>query len=545
MRHTKCAAMTRLGRVAVLSALSVTVAAGWSAAAQAIPAQPPDVNLRPMLAPVPEPPLDELEPTVASQLLAARGTFDTLYTGREVDTLRLADGYGALGRLYHAYGLLTVAEICYANARLLAPGEFSWVYLLAELQERQGRLDEATASYEAARRVRSDYPPAAVRLGRLYLQANRLEEARTQFEAATGPIETAGAAVAGLGEVALAERRYADAVTQFETALALVPRATRLHYQMAMAYRGLGELDSARAQLAQAGGAGVRPVDPLLDELRELLRGERVQALVGRLAYGAGDAAGAVIAFRGAVEAAPESAGARINLATALAQAGEREQALAELREALAIDPTNSTARFNLGLLLASGGDPEEGLEYLEAAVGAAPDDLPARQAYARALLDVGRVAEAEAEYRVLIEGDSADERAVMGLADAQSRQGRYAAAVTALTRHLEARPESEAAANALGRLLAAAPDSSVRDGARALELGLSLYERRPVVAHGETIAMALAELGRCDEAAARQQELLAAAERANVVDLASALQSELDRYMAGPPCRPPVAGPR
>ncbi len=133
----------------------------------------------------------------------------------------------------------------------------------------------------------------------------------------------------------------------------------------------------------------------------------------------------------------------------------------------------------------------------------------------------------------------------MVGLADVLSRQGEYGEAVAALERGLEALPDGEAAANALGRLLAAAPDSTVRDGTRALELALSLYQRRPVVAHGETVAMALAELGRCDEAAARQQELLAVAERANAVELAAELQEALALYTAGPPCRPPVAGTR
>ena len=123
----------------------------------------------------------------------------------------------------------------------------------------------------------------------------------------------------------------------------------------------------------------------------------------------------------------------------------------------------------------------------------------------------------------------------MVGLADVLSRQGEYGEAVAALERGLEALPDGEAAA----------PDSTVRDGTRALELALSLYQRRPVVARGETVAMALAELGRCDEAAARQQELLAVAERANAVELAAELQEALALYTAGPPCRPPVAGTR
>jgi hypothetical protein len=49
--------------------------------------------------------------------------------------------------------------------------------------------------------------------------------------------------------------------------------------------------------------------------------------------------------------------------------------------------------------------------------------------------------------------------------------------------------------------VLAAAPDASVRDGARALDLARSLVERETTIDHVETLAMALAELGRFDDA--------------------------------------------
>ena len=53
--------------------------------------------------------------------------------------------------------------------------------------------------------------------------------------------------------------------------LAIVPAANRIHYSLAMSYRGLGELEKAKANLALQGTVGVRRPDPLIEELPELI----------------------------------------------------------------------------------------------------------------------------------------------------------------------------------------------------------------------------------------------------------------------------------
>ena len=97
--------------------------------------------------------------------------------------------------------------------------------------------------------------------------------------------------------------------------------------------------------------------------------------------------------------------------------------------------------------------------------------------------------------------------------------------------------PDQGLIAHALARLLAASPDAGVRDGEHALRLASSVAAVAPTVRHLETLALAYAELGRCQEAAATQRRLLGAA------DEVEGLRADLARYEAGPPCRPPVAG--
>ena len=67
---------------------------------------------------------------------------------------------------------------------------------------------------------------------------------------------------------------------------------------------------------------------------------------------------------------------------------------------------------------------------------------------------------------------------------------------------------------HALARLLATCPDHSVRDGERATRLAEQVMNRQLTLQHAETMAMALAEVGRFDEALALQNRVLDQARR-------------------------------
>ena len=118
--------------------------------------------------------------------------------------------------------------------------------------------------------MRPDYVVVPVNLGNIFLELNRLQEATERFRAALAIDENNPTAHYGLGQVALSKRNYAEAVDHFEKTLAPLPRADRIHYSLAMAYRGLGEAEKAKVHLAQQGLVGMRVSDPLVDS-RSLL----------------------------------------------------------------------------------------------------------------------------------------------------------------------------------------------------------------------------------------------------------------------------------
>jgi tetratricopeptide (TPR) repeat protein len=125
-----------------------------------------------------------------------------------------------------------------------------------------------------------------------------------------------------------------------------------------------------------------------------------------------------------------------------------------------------------------------------------------------------------------------------------------YAMALVGLKRYREARdrladgmkahPDRTQFGRALARLLAAAPDRSVRDGEAALALVNDLLKKEQSADLGETMAMALAEVGQYDNAAAVQRNVIEAAERAGHTELAGRMRANLRLYEDGSPSRMP-----
>lgn len=285
---------------------------------------------------------------------------------------------------------------------------------------------------------------------------------------------------------------------------------------------------------------GVRPDDPVLDGLESLRTGERARLESGKRAYNAGRFADAAEEFRGALKARPESVEARINLAATLARQGDASGAITEIREAVERAPTNATARFNLGLLLAAGGSTREAMDHLAAATAARPRDGEAHRELARLLRDAGRYDEALQEYGKAVESTPSDEGARLGRAETLVRTGKYKEARELLEKDLEVLPQSGLLAQGLARLLAACPDVSIRNGARALELGLALWSAQQAVPHAETVALAWAELGRCDEAARWERTAIDTAQKAGFPEQAMGeMKKVAERFGSGGACRP------
>jgi tetratricopeptide (TPR) repeat protein len=172
-------------------------------------------------------------------------------------------------------------------------------------------------------------------------------------------------------------------------------------------------------------------------------------------------------------------------------------------RLALEIDPLNADAHFELGELLSATGQLVESLTHYDRSIEIRPAHGVSRLRYATVLMRLERYAEAKASLEVWRSGFPNDRRS----------------------------------GNALARLLAAAPDRTLRDGPRSLTLAAEVFESERVPPYAETLAMALAEVGRFGDAVELQRRVLAEARRLGQEEHSSRLVQNLDRYESGQVC--------
>lgn len=485
------------------------------------------------------PDLPKLEVDVREQLASLQNSLAATVKNPATTEATLSEAYGTMGQIYQAYSLVLPAQECYLNASRLSPKDFRWIYLLGRLDQEEGRADEAVARYLIARSLRPEYVALSVNLGNTLLQLNRAEEAKESFRAALRIEPSNAAANYGLGQAALSARSYAEAVEYFEKALAQAPAANRIHYSLAMAYRGLGNDEQAKAHLARQGPVGVRPADPLFDGLQDLVKGERVHLIRGKLALESKRYQEAVTEFRKAVAARPESLPAHLNLGAALTQTGDLKGAAAEFEASLRLDPTNLIAHYNLAILLANENRHEQAIAHLRQVFEVDPNDVSARFLFAQELLKSGRLEEALSEFSLVVQANPDNEEALLEQVKLLMKKKQYAQALASLEKAHAQFPRKAETVVMLAFLLAASPQTDLRNGTRALELAQLVYKTTGAVEHGTLVVMALGELGRCSEAAELLRKLIAAAENVGQTDLLTKLRVGLKQYEAGPPCRP------
>ncbi|HVS66381.1 MAG TPA: tetratricopeptide repeat protein [Thermoanaerobaculia bacterium] len=246
------------------------------------------------------------------------------------------------------------------------------------------------------------------------------------------------------------------------------------------------------------------------------------------------------------LEALPDHSETRVRRATALVNLGRRDEALAEFRRAVEADPENAETRLryaealeflgdldsarrqrDVGSSLPSGegeraallareagslldrGEIGPALERYRETLRIAPELTDARFEMARILGHLGRYDEALDELARVIAEAPRHGPARRAQVVALLLQERWDEARLRLQQSLEALPRDRQLAHALARVLASAPEERVRNGHLALELASKLHAARPEAATVETLAMALAETGQFDRAAAMQRSLV------------------------------------
>ncbi len=152
-----------------------------------------------------------------------------------------------------------------------------------------------------------------------------------------------------------------------------------------------------------------------------------------------------------AVERAPRSAPAHLNLGLALQQEGRAAEAVAHYRRVLELRPDDAPVRVNLGNLARDTGRLDEAERWYREAMELAPWDDSPRWHLGNVMLDRGRVVEAERLYRRALELRPEAVPPRYNLAKCLERMGRLREAVDEYERVARAHPGDRLFTNDLG----------------------------------------------------------------------------------------------
>ena len=520
-------------RCAVVVLLAICVACGGGN-------ETAKTSTRPDLRPVALPDISSASSEVQTRLRERHESLTRTINDTTSTPGAMADAYGEMGKLFLAAEYLDAAEACFVNAGALAPSDMRWPYYLGHAYRRSNRNDHAAESFARALNLQPKHVPSLVWLAEMRLASNQPEEAERLLETARNLEPQSGAVLYGLGRAALARQDYANAVKHLEAALTLEPTATRIHYPLALAYRGMGNQPQAEAHLRKRGDVDLSPSDPLMGEIANLLQNVAAYETRAAQALDARDWPGAIEQLTKTIELAPNNAYTRLNLGTAYYMQHDPERALEQYREAVRLLPSLARAHFGIGVLMEERGQDAAAIEEFTTAVTNDPGYLEARFSLANALRRTGRVEASLPHYAEALRINPAVSQASFGYAMGLVRLGRYREARDRLEHDVKAFPDQLGFAHALARLLAAAPDDRVRNGARAQAILADLLKSQRTATLAETMAMAQAELGNFTDAIRWQRTAIDLARQSGRQESIAHLTETLALYEAGRPCRTP-----
>jgi len=442
--------------------------------------------------------------------------------------------------------------------------EFYRLFNVAVADQGKGQLDTAIAEWKTALAMSPDEPKALYNLGVALASAGHYEEAIVPLRKALELKPFDARTQSSLG-VALARTKHPDeAFEHLQKAIELNPMDAKAQGALGSLLVERGSIQEAIPHFEQALQLDPKDADTQNNIAVALVRAGRSEA--------------AIPYFEKALEADPNSLELHVNIGLILSGQGRYDEAIPHLEKALAGGFDSAEANRALGRALAGKGRIDEALPHFEKALAAMPESIELHYYVGRILSARGRPQEAIPHLERVLQANPDAADVLMSLAIAQLSTGHGQEAIGHLQRAVALRPEDPSAHYNLGsalfdtrgavrealaewgealrlapdlvpalnrsaRVLATGPDSSLRDGARAVELGERAArlsgQRDPVVL--DTLAAAYAEAGRFDDAVRTARAALELAR--NDSGLAGSISARLAHYEAHSPVREPAPG--
>ncbi|MDQ2918529.1 MAG: tetratricopeptide repeat protein [Verrucomicrobiota bacterium] len=328
---------------------------------------------------------------------------------------------------------------------------------------------------------------------------------------------------------------------------------------------------------------GQKRFDEAIDQYREIIA-LRTNDSLGHMNLGAalarkGDAAAAIEEYEKARALEPDDPRLERNFGQAVLTLGRIDEAIAHFERAVELrkgrkDPNgqNPELQFELGNAFLQKGDSAEAISHYRNALELRPDYAIAHNNLGSALLKEGAVAEAKGHFEEANKldpgsGQNAEIFCNLGNASLQKRdfetaianyrqalairanypeahsnlgtalllQGKFADAIAEFETTLKLAPQSTLTLNNLARLLATAPNESLRDGARAARLAQQAIEltggRDP--SSYRALAAARAQEGEFEEAEKAVEQAINLAGESNAA-FTDVLRREKESYRGG-----------
>jgi predicted TPR repeat methyltransferase len=331
-------------------------------------------------------------------------------------------------------------------------------------------------------------------------RAGRLRQAEAGYRALLAQSPGDAEAMHMLGVLAEQVGRVGDAVPLLERAAALRPGDAAIAHNLGHAYVEWGRIDLAVEAFEKSLEAEPGRVATLVD---------LGLALLARQKPGDAERAMGVLWQAQAGGAGQGGLGARTpvvqhGLSVALLMTGQIEQSIAAARNAIAAKADYAAAYHQLGLALVAQRDFDAARQALEKAIelrqgGQGAVGTVSAQALAMLEVEAGNLPRAETLFRRIVSDDPSDATAWRGLGQVLTRQGKHAAAVTAMAEAVRAtrlpdKPAAQRAGESLASAAARATDR-LTPSSEAAELHFALATEANVVAPSRVPAAVVAEL--------------------------------------------------
>ena len=372
----------------------------------------------------------------------------------------ISTAYHGLGLAYTGLEKFDDAIAAYQRAIASAPDSAYTYAALGSAYANTHRYPEALEAYKIAVALDADDKMIHHQLGNVYSKRGEHAAAVRHQRQAIALAPRFGAAHYQLGLLYAHEKRWDDAINAYRTAYQHDPTLVEALYNLAQAYRRIGDTTAAREQMER-----FQERKTVLDRLHQL-RGalqrtqnptERAQILtnIGRRYLKDGNYEKAVWEYQKALGMNPQLAPAYNGIGIAYTMLEKYAEAIDAQQKALALQPDFVEAHAGLGLAYLRQNSTEPALKHYRQAVALDPQFLEAHQKIAMILLKQGSYATAAETYQKIIALKPDDAEAYHNLGLCYAHQARAtrgprqqlnpnltAAALTALEKAVDLSPQ-------------------------------------------------------------------------------------------------------